>query len=39
MTARLYSLNPVPDFKPVTLSGHRSEVLGVYFSDDMQNVN
>ncbi|KAI9304687.1 WD40 repeat-like protein [Cunninghamella echinulata] len=38
MTARLYSLNPIPDFKPVTLSGHRSEILGVYFSNDMQNI-
>ncbi|KAI8067729.1 WD40 repeat-like protein [Gongronella butleri] len=38
MTAKIYSLNPMPDFKPVTLSGHRSTVLGAYFSKDMAHI-
>ncbi|KAI8085126.1 WD40 repeat-like protein [Halteromyces radiatus] len=38
MTARLYSTNPTPGFTPVTLSGHRAEVIGAYFSKDMKNI-
>ncbi|KAI8328017.1 putative WD repeat protein [Chlamydoabsidia padenii] len=38
MTARMYSTNPTPGFTPVTLSGHRSEVIGAYFSNNMENI-
>ncbi|ORX46795.1 WD40 repeat-like protein [Hesseltinella vesiculosa] len=38
MTSKMYSLNPIADFKPVTLSGHRAAVLGAYFSSDMAHI-
>ncbi|XP_031564589.1 periodic tryptophan protein 2 homolog [Actinia tenebrosa] len=31
MTARIYSLDPMENFKPVTLSGHRNTVVGCFF--------
>ncbi|KAK3722040.1 hypothetical protein QZH41_020155 [Actinostola sp. cb2023] len=31
MTARIYSLNPMENFVPVTLSGHRNTVIGCLF--------
>lgn len=31
MTARLYSLDPIEGFQPLTLTGHHGAVLGVYF--------
>ncbi|KAG9302928.1 hypothetical protein G9A89_022345 [Geosiphon pyriformis] len=32
MTAKIYSLNPMEGFVPITLSGHRDTVVGGYFS-------
>ena len=31
MTARIFSLNPEEGFTPITLAGHRDEVLAMYF--------
>jgi len=31
MTARLYSRDPVPGFKPLVMSGHRNHVVGCFF--------
>lgn len=31
MSARIYSLNPMENFAPITLSGHRNSVIGCYF--------
>ncbi|KAL1922330.1 uncharacterized protein VTP21DRAFT_9869 [Calcarisporiella thermophila] len=38
MTARLYSLNPVEGFTPVTFTGHRDYVLGAYFAADQETI-
>jgi periodic tryptophan protein 2 len=32
LTARVYSLNPIPGFKPPTLSGHKDALVGVFFT-------
>jgi periodic tryptophan protein 2 len=32
LTARVYSLNPIPGWTPPTLSGHKSALIGVYFT-------
>ena len=32
MSARIYSRDPTPGFVPVTLSGHRDRLAGVYFA-------
>eukprot|EP00775_Hariotina_reticulata_P006700 gene6700-6923_t len=32
LTARIYSLNPIPGFKPPTLSGHKDSLVGVFFT-------
>ncbi|KAJ3936214.1 MAG: WD40 repeat-like protein [Lentinula lateritia] len=34
MTARLFTLHPVKDYRPKTFAGHRDAVLGAYFSKD-----
>lgn len=34
MTARIYSRDPVADFVPVTLSGHRAPLTAVWFASD-----
>ena len=34
MTARIYSLDPVKGFVPITLIGHRGSIMGVYFAKD-----
>nr|XP_058966700.1 periodic tryptophan protein 2 homolog isoform X2 [Pocillopora verrucosa] len=37
MTGRIFSLFPVKNFVPVTLSGHRNTVIGCYFEDKSLN--
>lgn len=32
LTARLYSLNPVPGWTPPTLAGHKDALIGVFFT-------
>ena len=32
MTARLFTLNPVENFRPKTFAGHRDAVIAAYFS-------
>ena len=32
MTARLFTLDPLEDFRPKTFAGHRDAVVGAYFS-------
>lgn len=39
MTGRIFSLFPVKNFVPVTLSGHRNTVIGCYFEDKSLNVS
>ena len=34
MTARIYSLDPIHGYIPVTLSGHRNSLVGVYFAGE-----
>jgi hypothetical protein len=38
MTARLFTLDPLEDFRPKTFAGHRDAVIGAYFSSDGFNV-
>ncbi|CAJ0641939.1 2030_t:CDS:2 [Entrophospora sp. SA101] len=38
MTAKIYSLNPIEDFIPITLTGHRDYVIGAYFSENQDLV-
>ena len=38
LMVRMYSLNPVPGFTPVVLSGHRDAIVGAYWSQDMQSL-
>eukprot|EP00124_Ichthyophonus_hoferi_P002564 Ihof_evm3s179 gene=Ihof_evmTU3s179 len=38
MTAKVYTLHPVPNAKPITFSGHRSSVVGAFFSADMAHI-
>ncbi|KAK9760543.1 U3 snoRNP protein [Basidiobolus ranarum] len=38
MTSRLYSLDPMEGFSPVTLAGHRDAIVGVYFSANQRNM-
>ena len=38
MTARLYTLDPLDDFRPKTFAGHRSAVLNAYFSSNSKSV-
>lgn len=39
MTACIFSLFPVKNFTPVTLSGHRNTVRGCYFEENSLNVS
>ena len=32
MSLRIHSVDPIPGFVPITLSGHRSTIIGAYFS-------
>ena len=34
MTARVYSVDPIPGFIPITLSGHRSTIIAAHFSSE-----
>ncbi|KAF5314620.1 hypothetical protein D9611_007160 [Ephemerocybe angulata] len=34
MTARLFTLNPLPGFRPKTFAGHRDAVVAAYFAAD-----
>ena len=38
MTARLFTLDPLGDFRPKTFAGHRDVVIGAYFSSDCKSV-
>lgn len=38
MTVRLYSRDPVEGFVPITLSGHRSTVVGVFWRDGIDGL-
>lgn len=38
MSARLFSLDPVPGFRPKTFSGHRDAVIRAFFSLDEQTI-
>ena len=38
MTARLFTLAPIENFRPKTFAGHRDIVLGAYFSADCKTV-
>ena len=38
MTARIYSTNPIEGYQPLTLTGHRNYVVGVFFSSDAEKV-
>lgn len=39
MTAKIYSLNPIENFIPITLTGHRDYVIGAYFSENQDLVS
>ena len=39
MTGRIFSLFPVANFSPVTLSGHRNTVRGCFFEENSLNVS
>ncbi|KZS87249.1 WD40 repeat-like protein, partial [Sistotremastrum niveocremeum HHB9708] len=34
MTARLFTLDPLPDYRPKTFAGHRDAVIAAYFSNN-----
>lgn len=38
MTARLFTLNPLEGFRPITFAGHRDAVVGAYFTLDAEAV-
>ncbi|KAI0000839.1 WD40 repeat-like protein [Russula vinacea] len=38
MTARLYTLDPLDDFRPKTFAGHKNAVLNAYFSSNSKSV-
>jgi len=38
MTARLFTLDPLEEFRPKTFAGHRDAVVGAYFSSDCRSV-
>ena len=38
MTARLFTLDPLEGFRPKTFAGHKSAVIGAYFSVDGETV-
>jgi hypothetical protein len=39
MTARLYTLDPLEDFRPLTFAGHKNAVLNAYFSSNSKSVS
>jgi len=39
MTGRIFSLFPVANFSPVTLSGHRNTVRGCFFEENSLDVS
>eukprot|EP00127_Corallochytrium_limacisporum_P007050 Clim_evm10s241 gene=Clim_evmTU10s241 len=38
LTARIYSLDPIPGFKPFTLAGHKEYLVGVYFNKEQDSL-
>ncbi|KAF9787924.1 WD40 repeat-like protein [Thelephora terrestris] len=38
MTARLFTLDPLEEFRPKTFAGHRDAVIGAYFSSDCDSI-
>ena len=38
MTARLYTLDPLEGFRPMTFAGHKNAVLNAYFSSNSKSV-
>ncbi|TIB05736.1 hypothetical protein E3P96_00955 [Wallemia ichthyophaga] len=38
MTARLFTLDTLPGFRPKTLSGHKDRVVNAYFSKDSKSI-
>lgn len=38
LSARVFSVDPYPDFKPLTLSGHRDVVVGAFFAADDRSI-
>ncbi|TDH70720.1 hypothetical protein CCR75_004241 [Bremia lactucae] len=38
LSARVFSVNPYENFKPLTLSGHRDVVVGAFFAQDDQSI-
>lgn len=39
MSARLFTLDPLEGFRPKTFAGHKSAVIGAYFSVDGEMVS
>ncbi|POM57838.1 Periodic tryptophan protein 2 [Phytophthora palmivora] len=38
LSARVFSVDPYPGFKPLTLSGHRDVVVGAFFAEDDKSI-
>jgi periodic tryptophan protein 2 len=38
LTIRIYTREPLENYKPITLAGHRDAVVGAWFSDDGESV-
>ncbi|CAI5742767.1 unnamed protein product [Hyaloperonospora brassicae] len=38
LSARVFSVDPYPGFKPLTLSGHRDVVVGAFFAEDDRSI-
>eukprot|EP00123_Amoebidium_parasiticum_P001398 comp12472_c0_seq1/m.7413 comp12472_c0_seq1/g.7413 ORF comp12472_c0_seq1/g.7413 comp12472_c0_seq1/m.7413 type:complete len:857 (-) comp12472_c0_seq1:495-3065(-) len=38
LTSKVYTLHPIPNGRPITFSGHRSAVVGAFFSKDMDYI-
>ncbi|CAI5731041.1 unnamed protein product [Peronospora destructor] len=38
LSARVFSVDPYPGFKPLTLSGHRDVVVGAFFAPDDRSI-
>jgi len=36
LTCRFYTVNPVKGFVPITLTGHRNDIIGVFFRKDIK---
>lgn len=39
MTARLYTLDPLDGFRPMTFAGHKNAVVNAYFSSNSKSVS